>query len=144
MKKFVTVIGFFLQIVPALCFAQDWQQKKPTACDSCTVLTPTEVRQVNRIYDDRAECYAQYIAAVQLADKWRQNYDLKSKQADKLREQQLTMQQVQDMTDAEFEQLQQQVKKLHTQQKLLRTVVWVLSGYAVASTAVAAVFIAAK
>lgn len=144
MKQYVMIIGFFLQIAPVLCFGQDWQQKTPTVCDSCTVLTPTEVRKANRIYDDRAECYAQYIAAVKLADRWRENYDLKAKQADKLRQKVQTLQQVLDMTDAEFEDFQKQVKKLQNQQKLLRTVVWILSGYAVASTAVAAVFIAAN
>lgn len=144
MKKYVTIIGICLLIVPALCCAQDWQQKTPTDCDSCTVLTPNEVRQANRVYDDREECYQQYVAAVELADRWRQRFDIQFKQHQLLHQEMKTRQQVQQLTDAEFEKFQKEVLKLQRALKRNKTLVWILAGYGVASTAVAAFFIASK
>jgi hypothetical protein len=141
MKKFVLIIGICLQIVPALCFGQDWQQKTLLDCDSCTVLTPSEVRKTNRIYDDRTECYQQYIAAVRLAERWEQNYNIKVRQLDKLGEELLTRQQVQNLTDTEYQELQENVRKLQKALNRNKTLIWILAGYGAATTVVAAVFI---
>ena len=119
-------------------------QKIPTAIDSSTTFTPDEVRKLNRIYDDRAECYAQYVNAVKLAQRWQQRYDIKVRQYDKLAAELLTKEQVQALTDEQYAQFQKDVQKLSKSVNRWKAVVWVLAGYGAAATVVAAVFIGTK
>lgn len=119
-------------------------QKTPTAIDSSTTFTPDEVRKLNRIYDDRAECYAQYINAVELAQRWQQRYDIKVRQYQKLEGELLTKEQVQALTDEQYAQFQKDVQKLSKSVNRWKAVVWVLAGYGAAATVVAAVFIGTK
>jgi hypothetical protein len=81
---------------------------------------------------------------VQLATKWEQNYNIKSKAMDALRSELRTRQEIQQLTDAEFAKFQKQVEKLSKANNRWKAVVWVLAGYGLASTVVAAVLIGTK
>ena len=131
-------------LLPLFCGAQDLPKKIPTAPDSITTNYATEARKGNRIYDDRDECYAQYVNAVKLAKRWQQRYDVKVRQYDKLAEEMLTKEQVQALTDEQYAQFQKDVRKLTKSVNRWKAVVWVLAGYGFASTVVAAVFIGTK
>lgn len=117
-------------------------QNTITASASDTITEAEAARIGNRIYDDRDECYAQYINAVQLAQRWQQRYDVKVRQYDNLVAEMRTKEQVQALTDAEYAQFQKDVQKLSRSVNRWKAVVWVLAGYGAAATAVAAVFIA--
>lgn len=105
------------------------------------MLTPTEVRTANRIYDDRDECYQQYIAAVKLATAWQQRYDIQVRQLDALGTEIMTREDIQNLTDAEYVQLEKQVKRLSGALKRWKFAVWILAGYSVATTVVVAVVV---
>ena len=119
-------------------------QNTNTANASDTITEADAARIGNRIYDDRDECYAQYVNAVKLAKRWQQRYDVKVRQYDKLAEEMLTKEQVQALTDQQYAQFQKDVQKLSKANNRWKAVVWVLAGYGAAATVVAAVFIGTK
>jgi hypothetical protein len=131
-------------LLPLFCGAQDLPQNTNTANASDTITEADAARIGNRIYDDRDECYAQYVNAVKLAKRWQQRYDVKVRQYDKLAEEMLTKEQVQALTDQQYAQFQKDVQKLSKANNRWKAVVWVLAGYGAAATVVAAVFIGTK
>ena len=145
MKQNAQKIGFCLQIALLLCCMQGLAQPKTLiACDSCTVLTPIEVKRANRVYDDRNECYQQYINVVAIATRMQERHNLQIKALEKAQSEMYTRQQVQEMTDAQLEDFQKTIKKLQKAVNRNKTLVWILTGYGAAATVVAAVFIGTK
>lgn len=108
------------------------------------VLSYLDVLKSNRIYDDRNECYEQYINLVAVATNWQETYDIQNRQLKKLQAEKITRAKVQEMTDKEFKRLQKQVKKLLRSLRRTKTFLWVLVGYGVVSTAAVAVLVSVK
>lgn len=119
-------------------------QKILSEPDSLTESYANEARLGNRIYDDRNECYEQYINVVEIATRMQERNDLLIKALEKIKAERYTRQQVQEMTDKQYRKFQKDIIKLQRSIKRNKTLVWLLAGYGAAATAVAAVFIATK
>lgn len=96
------------------------------------------------MYDDRNECYEQYINVVAIATRMQKRHNLHIKALEKAQAEMYTRQQVQEMTDAQLEDFQKTTKKLQKAVNRNKTVVWILTGYGAAATVVAAVFIGTR
>lgn len=73
-----------------------------------------------------------------------QRHQLKTKALEKAKAENKTLTEVLALTDAEFKAYQKQTRKLQRSVKRNKTLVYILAGYGVAATVVAAFFIAAN
>ena len=117
--------------------------KNSTAQDSTTVicLTETELRAFHDIYDGRDECYDHFIEAVRVSRKWQNLYfKLKStnRQLEKLKEQyRLDEADYEEFIALSVEELNTLNTKLTKAEKKVHrrnTIIYILSGAAVAET----------
>lgn len=141
MMRYAVIIGILLQTVLQSCFAQDSIPKTSTDSGSYIDWTDEDTRKVNRIYDDRDECYAHFVNAWKLKKRWEAlyyNLEGKNRQLENLKEQyrldEADYEEFISLSAEELNTLNTKLTKAEKKVQRRNTIIYILSGAVVAET----------